>query len=132
MQLLKTPAVEQHSHQQKAKKPTCVAPPTVRKVHNILRSAFHQAVKWELMEKNPAMYATVPKAEKKKREVWDAPTLFRATELCEDERLKLSINLSFACLLWLVKRHYKSIADNVNDVLPCHIQNFIHHNTLFH
>ena len=36
MQLLKTPAVVQHSHQQKAKKPTCVAPPTVRKVHNIL------------------------------------------------------------------------------------------------
>lgn len=99
MQLLKTPAVVQHSHQQKAKKPTCVAPPTVRKVHNILRSAFHQAVKWELMEKNPAMYATVPKAETKKREIWDAPTLFRATELCEDERLKLSINLSFACSL---------------------------------
>lgn len=99
MQLLKTPAVVQHSHQQKSKKPTCVAPPTVRKVHNILRSAFHQAVKWELMEKNPAMYATVPKAETKKREIWDAPTLFRATELCEDERLKLSINLSFACSL---------------------------------
>ena len=99
MQLLKTPAVVQHSHQQKAKKTTCVAPPTVRKVHNILRSAFHQAVKWELMEKNPAMYATVPKAETKKREIWDAPTLFRATELCEDERLKLSINLSFACSL---------------------------------
>ena len=31
-------------------------------------------------------------------------------------------------ILWLVKRHYKSIADNVNDVLPCHIRNFIHHN----
>lgn len=99
MQLLKTPAVVQHSHQQKAKKTTCVAPPTVRKVHNILRSAFHQAVKWKLMEKNPAMYATVPKSETKKREIWDAPTLFRATELCEDERLKLSINLSFACSL---------------------------------
>lgn len=45
------------------------------------------------------MYATVPKAETKKREIRDAPTLFRATELCEDERLKLSINLSFACSL---------------------------------
>ena len=32
----------------------------------------------------------------------------------------------------LVKRHYKSIADNVNDVLLCHIRNFIHHNTLIH
>ena len=52
-----------------------------------------------LMEKNPAIYATVPKAESKKREIWDAPTLFHALEVCEDERLKLAINLSFACSL---------------------------------
>ena len=45
------------------------------------------------------MYATVPKAETKKREIWDAPTLFHAIEVCEDERLKLSINLAFACSL---------------------------------
>ena len=30
-----------------------VSPSTVRSVHKILRSAFEQAVKWELMEKNP-------------------------------------------------------------------------------
>lgn len=78
---------------------TYVAPPTVRKIHNVLRSAFHQAVKWELMEKNPAMYATVPKAKTKKRDIWDAPTLFHAIEVCEDERLKLAINLAFACSL---------------------------------
>lgn len=29
----------------------------------------------------------------------DAPTLFHAIEVCEDERLKLSINLAFACSL---------------------------------
>ena len=51
------------------------------------------------MEKNPAMYATVPKSETKKREIWDAPTLFHALEVCEDERLKLAINLAFACSL---------------------------------
>ena len=51
------------------------------------------------MEKNPAMYATVPKSEAKKREIWDAPTLFHALEVCEDERLKLAINLAFACSL---------------------------------
>ena len=49
------------------------------------------------MEKNPAIYATVPKPEVHKREIWDAPTLFHALEVCEDERLKLAINLSFAC-----------------------------------
>ncbi len=99
MQLLKTPSVHKVTQKRSSKDVIFVAPPTVRKIHNVLRSAFHQAVKWELMEKNPAMYATVPKAETKKREIWDAPTLFRAIEACEDERLKLSINLAFACSL---------------------------------
>lgn len=45
------------------------------------------------------MYATVPKSEAKKREIWDASTLFHAHEVCEDERLKLAINLAFACSL---------------------------------
>ncbi len=99
MQLLKTPSVHRITQKEGSKDVIFVAPPTVRKVHNVLRSAFHQAVKWELMEKNPAMYATVPKAETKKREIWDAPTLFHAIEVCEDERLKLSINLAFACSL---------------------------------
>ena len=99
MQLLKTPSVHRITQKKGSKDVIFVAPPTVRKVHNVLRSAFHQAVKWELMEKNPAMYATVPKAEAKKREIWDAPTLFHAIEVCEDERLKLSINLAFACSL---------------------------------
>ncbi len=99
MQLLKTPAVPKITQKKGSKEVIFVAPPTVRKVHNILRSAFHQAVKWELMEKNPAMYATVPKSEPKKREIWDAPTLFHAIEVCEEERLKLAINLAFACSL---------------------------------
>lgn len=99
MQLLKTPSVHRITQKEGSKDVIFVAPPTVRKVHNVLRSAFHQAVKWELMEKNPAMYATVPKAETKKREIWDAPTLFHAIEVCEDERLKLSINLAFTCSL---------------------------------
>lgn len=98
MQLLQTPAVKKATDKKYAKKKTeYVTAATVKKVHNVLRSAFHQAVKWDLMEKNPAIYATVPKPEVHKREIWDAPTLFHALEVCEDERLKLAINLSFAC-----------------------------------
>ena len=55
-----------------------VSPSTVRSVHKILRSAFEQAVKWELMEKNPCIYATLPKYTSKKRDIWTAETLFRA------------------------------------------------------
>ena len=99
MSLLKTPAVHKVTQKRGAKNTEFVTASTVKKVHNILRSCFHQAVKWELMEKNPAIYATVPKAESQKRDIWDAPTLFHALEVCDDERLKLAIHLSFACSL---------------------------------
>lgn len=97
--LLKTPAVSHITQKRGAKDAGLVQPPTVRKVHSLLRSAFSQAVKWELLEKNPALYATVPKAVSKKREVWDAETIFLALDVCDDDRLKLAINLSFACSL---------------------------------
>lgn len=41
---------------------------TVREVHKLLRSAFNQAVKWELMQKNPCINATLPQEEHKVRE----------------------------------------------------------------
>ena len=78
-----------------------VSPGTVRSVHKILRSAFEQAVKWELMEKNPCIYATLPKYTAKKRDIWTAETLFHALEVCDDPRLRLCINLSFSCSLRL-------------------------------
>lgn len=78
-----------------------VSPSTVRSVHKILRSAFEQAVKWELMEKNPCIYATLPKYTAKKRDIWTAETLFHALEVCDDPRLRLCINLSFSCSLRL-------------------------------
>lgn len=98
-QLLKTKAVSRCTDRNYEKKDRYVTAGTVKKVHNLLRSCFNQALKWELIEKNPAMLATVPKAESKKRDIWDAETLFHAVEVCEDERLKLAINLAFACSL---------------------------------
>lgn len=81
------------------KKNEFLTPHTVRSIHKLLHSCFEQAVKWELMEKNPTDYASIPKAEYKKRDIWTAETLFQALEVCEDERLKLSLNLAFACSL---------------------------------
>ena len=65
------------------------------------RNCFEQAVKWELMEKNPCTHATVPKHKSQKRDIWTADTLMYALSVCEDERLKLAINLSFSCSLRL-------------------------------
>ena len=76
-----------------------LTPHTVREIHKLLRSAFHQAVKWELIGRNPAENATLPKEEKKPREIWDADTLFKAIDLCQDDNLRLALNLAFACTL---------------------------------
>ena len=96
-QLLKTKAVP-NAMTGKAKKEFCTTS-TVREVHKLLRNCFNQALKWELVEKNPAMLATVPKHKQEERAIWTAEELFHALDVCEDEQLKLCINLAFSCSL---------------------------------
>lgn len=76
-----------------------LTPHTIREIHKLLRSAFTQAVKWELMPRNPVLNATLPKEQHQAREIWTAETLIHALEVCEDDILSLAINLSFACSL---------------------------------
>ena len=95
--LLEKPAVKNPYN--KNEEGRCVSTSTVRDIHKLLRSCFKQAVKWDLMEKNPALLATVPKHKVKERAIWDADTLLYAMEVCEDDCLKLAMNLSFACSL---------------------------------
>ena len=97
--LLTTPAVPAICVRKYTNDTRMVTTATIRKIHNVLRSAFTQAMKWDLIDKNPAVYATVPKHECKEREIWDAQTLFKAIECCKDPRLKLCLNLAFSCTL---------------------------------
>ena len=97
--LLKTPAVPLMTDKKYRQTGKFVQPPTIRKIHNLLHSAFNQAEKWELIEKNPAKFATLPKYEMKERDIWDSQTLFHAIDCCEDERLNLCLNLAFSCSL---------------------------------
>ena len=76
-----------------------LTPSTIREIHKFLRSAFNQAVKWELMARNPVLNASLPKEHKGTRDIWTAETLLHALEVCEDGILSLAINLSFACSL---------------------------------
>lgn len=78
------------------KKNEFLTPHTVRSIHKLLHSCFEQAVKWELMEKNPTDYVSVPKAEYKKRDIWTAEPLFQALEAT---LLKLHQNPKMAALL---------------------------------
>lgn len=72
---------------------------TVREIHKLLRNAFNQGVKWELMSRNPVLNATLPKEEHKEREIWTSDTLFKALEVCDDDNLALALNLAFSCSL---------------------------------
>ena len=76
-----------------------LTPFTVREIHKLLRTAFNQAVKWEMMPRNPVEHATLPKAESKKRDIWTADILTKALKACDDDILRLAINLAFACSL---------------------------------
>ena len=76
-----------------------LTPLTVREIHKLLRNAFNQAVRWELIPRNPVLNATLPKAEYKKREIWTPDILAKALEVCDDPILSLAINLAFSCSL---------------------------------
>lgn len=58
-----------------------------------------KAVKWELMTRNPVEHATLPKEEHKTRDIWTAEVLQKALEACDDDILRLAINLAFSCSL---------------------------------
>lgn len=95
-ELLKTKSVPSNSKKQEDKYLTASR---VREIHKILRSCFSQAVKWEMIEKNPCERADVPKATSTKRSIWTAETIHYALSVCDDEMLALAINLAFSCSL---------------------------------
>ncbi len=72
---------------------------TVRGIHKLLRNAFNQGVKWELMSRNPVQNATLPKEEHKECDIWTVETVFKALEVCDDDNLSLALNLAFSCSL---------------------------------
>lgn len=68
-------------------------------INKLLRCAFKQAVRWDIVAKNPFDNTTLPKVKRKSREIWDAATIRKALDECKDGRLYVAINLSFACSL---------------------------------
>ncbi len=74
-----------------------VTPCTIEKVIKLLRCAFHQAVRWDMIGKNPFEDADLPKREKKVRAIWTADIIRQALDNCQDGKLYIAINLAFAC-----------------------------------
>ena len=80
----------------------CVQPANIKKIHDIIRCALNQAIRWEYLDskmRNPASLATLPKVPKVKRKVWNVQTFKEAIKLVDDDLLLLCMHLAFACSL---------------------------------
>lgn len=96
--LQKTPCVVTKTNKARTE---FVSNSTIEKIIKLLRCAFKQAVRWELIGKNPFENSILPKTQYKKRDIWDAETIRIALDKCEDSKLYIAMNLSFACSLRL-------------------------------
>ena len=94
--LQKTPAVNTRTHHAKTE---FVTNATIEKIIKLLRCAFKQAVRWELVAKNPFDNVALPKVEYKKRDIWTADMIRTALDQRTDSKLYVAMNLSFACSL---------------------------------
>lgn len=74
-------------------------PCTIEKICKVMHCAFRQAVRWDMVAKNPFDDVLLPKKEKKRREIWTVETIRKALDNCSDGKLFVAINLSFACSL---------------------------------
>ena len=76
-----------------------VSDKTIEKIIKLLRCAFKQAIRWELIARNPFDNVILPKTEYTKRDIWTADMITTALNKCTDSRLYIAMNLSFACSL---------------------------------
>ena len=66
---------------------TYVSNQTIEKIIKLLRCAFKQAVRWEIIARNPFDNVILTKTEYKKRDIWDADMIRTALDQCTDSKL---------------------------------------------
>lgn len=80
----------------------CVQPANIKKIHDIIRCALNQAIRWEYLDttkRNPASLAILPKIPKNKRKVWTIQTFREAVKVADDDLLIVCMHLAFSCSL---------------------------------
>lgn len=92
--LTRTPAVVQNGHTDTGK---CVGLTVIEKIHSVLRLAFAQAVKWEMLTRNPAELATLPRHKKRQRDAWTTEEAIHALNVCDCQLLKLAMLVALGC-----------------------------------
>ncbi|MFV0394722.1 MAG: tyrosine-type recombinase/integrase [Coprobacillaceae bacterium] len=95
-QLQKTKPVDKRFRKAKTE---YVTPATIEKIIKLLRHAFKQAIRWEMITRNPFDGAVLPRVEHKQRDIWTADIIKQALEMCKDDKLYMAMHLAFACSL---------------------------------
>lgn len=88
-----------HSVSTKTHKPSreLISDRTVEKVVKLMRCAYNQAVRWEIVSRNPFNGAITTRPEYNKRDIWTADMIRTALDACKDNKLYVAMNLAFAC-----------------------------------
>jgi integrase len=76
-----------------------LSPRTVGHMHRVLKQALGQAVRWELLTRNPADAVDPPKVERSEMKVWDIPTTATVLELVRPWRVHIPVVLAALCAL---------------------------------
>ena len=76
-----------------------LTPVNIEKIVKLMSCAFKQAVRWEMVGKNPFENIVIPKVEYKKRDIWTTENIRKALNACTDTKLYIAMNLAFACSL---------------------------------
>lgn len=71
-----------------------LSPLTVQHVHRLLRKALHQAVRWEILDRNPADGADSPRVPRKEMHALDREGLTRLLTLLRGNKLYLPVLLA--------------------------------------
>ena len=74
-------------------------PANIEKIVKLVSCAFKQAVRWEMIAKNPFENVIMPKIEYNHRDIWTTEHIKKALDECKDTKLYIAMNLAFACSL---------------------------------
>jgi len=74
-----------------------LAPAMLNSINKIMRCAFNQAIRWEIVTANPFTKATLPDYHPAETKIWRSSDITSALAACGDIRLEVAINLAFAC-----------------------------------
>lgn len=76
-----------------------LAPRTVHHMHRILRQMLEQAVKWQILARNPADAVDAPKVERKEMRTYDVPQTVAMMDALRDTRMYVPAILAGLCAM---------------------------------